>query len=205
MYYKHPGSGFSFELPDGWRHDPHINPLTFFGPHGYLGCNSEVIQIHLAVASAEWISPESREQLLAEPGASVFRSTLGDETNVVVLQKPESSEIDAVRDGVLYSIVYMHDEPSEQAIQRLRETFRFPSYEQAIANLQYSSDPQNQAIHQAMNAGSVEEARQILDQAGVRTKDTGGSGFVIEPRRPSAGSSHTQRIQARKKWWEFWR
>jgi|SRR6266446_4291123 len=87
MHYKHEDLGLSFDLPDGWRKDQHNLTLTFYGPKGGLGITSELIQIQIATILPQYFTPESREQFLAEPGAEVFRTTVGDEANVVVLKE----------------------------------------------------------------------------------------------------------------------
>ena len=62
---------------------------------------------------------------MAEPGAEVFRSELGDESNVVVLKKPTDTEITAVHDGVHYTIAHSNDERTQKAVERLKNHSNF--------------------------------------------------------------------------------
>jgi len=77
MHYEDRNLGFSFELPDGWRKDEKILPLTFFGPRGYLGRTNELIQIKTGTIQPGFLFPDSREEFLAEPGAIARRGRLG--------------------------------------------------------------------------------------------------------------------------------
>jgi hypothetical protein len=128
---------------------------------------SELIQIKIGTILPQYLSSASREQFLAEPGATVSRSRIGEENNVVVLRRANDSEISVVRDGVQYIIMYFHDEETQKAVNRLKESFRFPSVEEAIAAIQRSSDPKKQAILKALKSGSPEQARRALSDAGM--------------------------------------
>ncbi len=156
MHYKDKNLGFSFELPEGWRHDEHNLILTFFGPNGRIGYSFEIIQMQIGTILSRYLDPDSRKKFLVEPGAEVFLSKLGDETNVVVLEKPSDSEISAVHDGVHYTIAYSNDVTTQMAVERLRESFKFPSVEQAVVAIQRSDDPQKQAILRVLKSGSPE-------------------------------------------------
>lgn len=72
-----PSKGFSFELPDGWRRDEHILPVTFFGPAGRVGSAEQTIQLQIGGILAQYHSPESREKFLSEPDATVHRTVVG--------------------------------------------------------------------------------------------------------------------------------
>jgi predicted Zn-dependent protease len=146
MHYEREDLGFSFDLPDGWRRDEQNLTLTFYGPNGGLGIVSELIQIQIGGILPQYFSPDSRETFLAEPGAQVSRTTVGGESNAVVLKKARDSEISVVRDGVHYTIAHCHDSATEVAIERLKQTARFPSQQQAQSALQSWSDPRQQAI-----------------------------------------------------------
>jgi hypothetical protein len=126
MHYERE-DGFSFDLPDGWRRDEHNLMLTFYGPSGDPGHNSEVIQIMIGDILPRYFSPAAREQFLAEPGAETLRSRVGDEDNVVVLKKSRESEISVVRDGIQYTISHGHDAITDAAIELLKATAQFPS------------------------------------------------------------------------------
>jgi hypothetical protein len=177
MRYENADFGFAFELPDDWRVDPSIRPLTFFGPNGRIGSTSEVIQLHLGGIQPQYHDPGNREKFLAEPGAEVIRSRAGDETNVVVLRKPSNSEISVVRDGIQYSITYPNDAATERVIERLKESFRFPSGEEAAATIKNSADPTKQLTARLLMVGSTEEAHRVLREWGVPPVAQ-GSGFT---------------------------
>jgi hypothetical protein len=168
MRYEHEDLGFSFDLPDGWRRDEHIVPLTFFGPNGRLGWTSEVIQIKIGTISPQYLDAVSREQFLAEPGATVSRTTVGGESNAVVLQKASDSEISVVHDGVHYIIAHTNDAATDKAIEQLRKSAQFPLAGKSAAAIQAWSDPKKQAFGHVLEAGSPEEARQILSEAGMQ-------------------------------------
>jgi len=174
MYYERKNLGFSFELPDGWREMVGNKPLTFCGPNGYIGCTSEVIQIQIATILPKYVDPCSREKFLAEPGAEISRDKVGDETNVVVLKRQSNGEMSIVRDGMHYCITYDYDATTMKAIKRLKESAKFPSCEKADAIIQQHSDPRTQAVNKAINAGTAEEARRFLSDAGIpATKHSG--------------------------------
>lgn len=167
MYYEDKNLGFSFELPDGWRGDETIRPLTFFGPSGHLGRANELIQIKIGTIRPGFLDPDSREEFLAEPGAVARRGRLGVETNVVVLERTDNSEISAVRDGVHYIIGHANDTVTLQAISRLKESFRFPLPDRVAEVVLRSADPTKKTLGKALEAGSPEEARHILTGAGM--------------------------------------
>lgn len=125
MHYVNTELGFSFDLPDGWREDESNTPLTFYGPKGGLGIVRELIQIAFGVIHPQYVSPESRERYLAEPGAQTVRTRVGDEDNAVELRKPGESEISVVRNGFQYTICHTHDAVTEAAMQCLKRTARF--------------------------------------------------------------------------------
>jgi len=204
MHYVDRNLGFSFDLPDGWTHDPSNLTLTFFGPNGRIGSTSEVIQMQIGTILPRYMDAASREQFMAELGAGVSRTKLGDETNVVVLKKPSNSEISGVHDGIQYSIAHAHDAATQEAIERLKATFRFPSREKAIAAIESWNDPHKQAILKALKAGSPEEARRVLAEAGMppaieRPGYTMHRVGTDDPLRRPAPSDKS------KKWWQFWK
>lgn len=167
MRYEREDLGFSFELPDGWRRDEHNLTLTFFGPNGRLGHTSEVIQLKIGTILPQYLDLASRERFLAEPGATVSRTKVGDETNAVVLRKASDSEISVVRDGIHYTIAHANDATTEKAIEHLKKSAQFPPASKAAAAIQGWSDPRKQAVSKVLHAGSPEEARQILSEAGM--------------------------------------
>jgi len=167
MHYKDENLGFSFDLPEGWRHDKHNLTLTFFGPKGRIGYPSELIQMQIGTILPRYLDPESREKFLAEPGAEVLRSRLGNETNVVVLKKASDTEISAVHDGVQYTIAHSNDQATQKAVDQLIESFKYPSVEEAITAIQRSNNPQKQAILRALKSGSPDQARRVLSEAGM--------------------------------------
>ena len=204
MHYKDKTLGFSFDLPDGWRHDEGNLTLTFFGPNGQIGYTSEVIQMQIGTILPPYLEPGSSEKFLAEPGADVFRSKLGDETNVVVLRKLSNSEVSAVRDGIQYSVSYSNDTATQKAIKQLRESFQFPSREKAIAAIQSWDDPGKQAILKALKAGSPEEARRVLYEAGM-PPDIRRPGYTIHRIGSDAQANVSSKRSALRKWWQFWK
>jgi hypothetical protein len=171
MHYEDKSLGFSFDLPEGWRHDEHNLTLTFFGPNGRIGYPFELIQMQIGTILPRYLDPESREKFLAEPGAEVLRSRLGNERNVVVLRKASETEISAVHDGVQYTIAHSNDKATKEAVERLKESFGFPSVEEAVAAIQRSNDPQKHAILRALRSGSPGQARRVLREAGAASSD----------------------------------
>lgn len=127
MKYQNNELGFGFELPDGWRHEQAIVPLTFCGPRGGLGESTELIQIQVGTCLPQYENSSARADFLSEPGAEIERDRLGFEQNVVVLVRPDNSEISAVHDGVQYTIAHAHDKETLQAISLLKESFEFGS------------------------------------------------------------------------------
>jgi hypothetical protein len=103
MRYTDPLS-FSFDLPDGWRHHERVTPLTFFGPTGDIGRQVEVIQLKVDISpllqDRDYTQPEAREapSFWGEQEADTFRSNLGCETNVVVLQRASCRGADVTVD-----------------------------------------------------------------------------------------------------------
>lgn len=205
MHYKDKRSlGFSFELPEGWRHDEHNLTLTFFGPNGRIGYASELIQMQIGTILPQYLDPASREKFLAEPGAEVFRSKLGDETNVVVLKKPSDSEISAVHDGVQYTIAHSNDDATQRAVERLQKSFKFPSVDEAATAIQRSNDPQKQAILRALKSGSPEEARHVLSEAGMPPVIE-RPGYTMHRVGTDESMNGPKRSSTPKKWWQFWK
>ena len=151
MHYENKDLGFSFDLPDGWKRDEHNLTVTFYGPNGGLGIPSELIQIQIATILPPYVTPASREQYLAEPGAKVHRSRVGDEDNVVVLKKARNSEISVVRDGIHYTIAHANDTVTESAIDLLKQTARFPLPEMAQSAINSWLDPRGQAVNRMLH------------------------------------------------------
>ncbi len=201
MFYKRPDLGFSFELPDGWREMVGNTPLTFCGPNGYIGRTSEVIQIQIATILPEYVDPCSREKFLAEPGAEISRDKIGDETNVVVLNRQSNGEISIVRDGIHYCVTYDYDAATIKAIKRLKDSAKFPSCEKADSAIQQYSDPRTQAVNKAINAGSAEEARRVLSDAGIPA--TKHPGYTEHHIRDDATETKPKASKPSKKWWRF--
>jgi hypothetical protein len=172
MHYADESLGFSFDLPDGWRRDEHNPKLTFYGPNGGVGITTELIQIQIGTILPPYVTPASREQFLAEPGAQVLRSTVGDEQNVVVLRRRQYSEISVVRDGIQYVIAHANDAATEGAIERLKQTARFPSAEMAHVAIRYMRDRMGDPKYRAWN-------RLMLGKAPVPA-----------PRVPAASQKH---------------
>ena len=154
MHYEREDLGFSFDFSDGWKRDEHNLTLTFYGPKGGPGITSELIQIQIGGIAPQYLAPASREQFLAEPGAQVLRSRVGDEDNVVVLRRVPDSEISVVRDGIHYTIAHTHDAATEAAIELLKQTARFPSPEMAQSAIRNWADPRKQAVSRVARANS---------------------------------------------------
>lgn len=134
MHYEHKKLGLSFNLPDGWRYDEgNMAAITFYGPNGGIGCASELIQMRIGMIKPEYFDPKKREKFLAEPGAQLLRSRVGDETNVVVMRKVNDTEISVARDGIHYVICHFNDLVTEEAVEMLRQTVSFPSPEKAAS------------------------------------------------------------------------
>ncbi len=169
MRYVDKSLGFSFELPEGWRHDEHNLTLTFLGPKGRVGQAFELIQMRIGTIQPPYLEAEKREEFLKEPGAVVFRSEVGSETNVVVLEKHSDTEISVVHDGVHYIIAHSNDETTKLAAKKLKTTFNFPSAAEASTIIQRSNNPQKQAILPVLN-GSTEEAHSVLKDAKIHSE-----------------------------------
>lgn len=204
MHYIDRNLGFSFDLPEGWRHDPHNLTLTFFGPNGRIGSASEVIQMQIGTVLPRYMDTASREQFMSEPGATVSRANLGDEANVVVLKKPGNSEISAVHDGIQYSIAHAHDAATQVAIERLKATFGFPSREKAISAIESWNDPHRQAILKALKTSSPEGARRILTDAGM-PPTIERPGYTIHRVGSNEPTTAPRTEPTSKKWWQFWK
>jgi len=152
--YKDSSLSFKFELPEGWKHDKQNLVLTFTGPNWSIGHMTELIQIQIGTILPQYHDPESRKQFMSEPGAHTTCSKLGNETNVVMLKKPRETEITALHDGVQYSIAHTNDSPTLKAIEKLKETFEFPSIEEALDAIRRSANPQKQAIMKILKSRS---------------------------------------------------
>lgn len=202
MHYTNKELGFSFDLPGGWRRDARNLALLFFGPNGGPGKMSEVIQMGVGRALSQYLDIASREKFMAEPQAKVSRGKLGEETNVVILKRSGHSEISAVHDGIQYSITHAHDEATLNAIKQLRQSFKFPSREEAIRAIETSDDPAKQAMLKALKSGSPEAARTALAEAGMPASNQ-GSGYTTHevPRERPTNVEGSRK--ARRKWWEF--
>lgn len=199
MRYESEKLGFSFELPEGWRRDEHNVLPTFYGPQGGPGVRTQVIQMQIGSILAQYRTPEARERFLAEPGAEIARSTVGDEQNVVVMKKQDHSELSIVRDDVHYNITHSHDSATLEAMESLRGTARFGTGLQARVAKISASNPKTQAMSRALRAKSPEEARQILEEAGMPDQST-GQGYTLHARTPTRGAGDTPR-----RWWQFWK
>ena len=196
MRYEREDLGFSFELPEGWRRDQHNLTLTFYGPNGGLGRTSELIQIQIATIMPQFRDPSSREKFLAEPAASISRTTVGVETNAVVLRRASESEVSVVRDGIQYTIAHANDLATEKAIERLKESARFPVPAKAAAAIRRWSNPRKQALSKVLRAGSPEEARGILSNAGMPpvVQRPGYTMHSVETERVPAGEQNSATI-----------
>ncbi|HID20141.1 MAG TPA: hypothetical protein EYP28_04290 [Methanophagales archaeon] len=205
MHYEHKEFGFSFNLPDGWRYDEgNIAAVTFYGPNGGIGCTSELIQIRIGTIKPQYFDPDRREKFLAEPGAEVLRSRVGDETNVVVMRKANDSEISVVRDGIHYVICHFNDPATKKAIEELKQSFRFPSREKAAAAIQSWADPRKQAIVKVLRAGSPEEARRILSESGMPAVIQ-RPGYTMHRVGEQSETTPPMKDKLAKKWWQFWK
>jgi hypothetical protein len=203
MHYRDNDWGFSFELPEGWQQDlKSVLILKFVGPNATH--NSELILVQIGAILPEYVAPENREKFLAEAGAKLSRAKLGDELNVVVLRRQSDSEISAVRDGLQYNIAHSNDLETQDAVERMKKSFRFPSAKEVLASVRRrSSDPQYQAILRALQSGSAQEARNVLDAAGMPAviERQGYTMHRVGVAAPNAGENDSRR---RKRWWQFW-
>jgi len=205
MHYEHKELGFSFNLPDGWRYDEgNIAAVTFYGPNGSIGCSSELIQIRIGTIKPQYFDPDKRVKFLAEPGAKVLRSRVGDETNVVVMRKANDSEISVIRDGIHYVICHFNDADTEMAIALLKQSVRFPSPEKAAAAIQGWADPRRQAVGKVLRAGSPEEARRILSESGM-SASIQRPGYTMHRAEEYSRTSPSMKRDSAKKWWQFWK
>ena len=174
MHYEREDLGFSFDLPDGWRRDNHSLTLTFHGPKDSPGIMSDLVQLKFAAILPQYVTPSSREQFLAEPGAQVSRTRVGDEENAVVLRRAKDSELSVVRDGVQYTILHFHDPASEAAVECLKRTARFPTPMQARSALRSWSDPTYQALNRMLQGKAPAPAPQVAPAL----RPGSGTGFL---------------------------
>jgi hypothetical protein len=197
MDYTDPTLGYAFRLPATWRVDRTVNPLTFFGPEGRIGAMTQLVQIRTGGIGSQYVDPANRETFMAEPGATVRRGVLGPESNVVVCEWADHTEISAVRDGIQYSIVHPHDAETRAAIQCLCDTFRFPSQDRAVNVLLKSANPSAQTMSAVLNATSSDEIHRILaSSTAVKSVRHGKHGTEYVLKRPEG---------ERRKWWQFWK
>ena len=203
MHYLSPDLGFSFDLPQGWRHDERNLTLTFYGPTGGMGLAKELIQVQIGGILPKYLDLSARERFLAEPGAEISRGKLGPETNVVIMTKPSHSEMSAVHDGIQYSIAYAIDSVTLEAINTLTGSFTFPPKEKAIDAIKRWNDPRKQAILKALKAETAKEARKTLEEAGVPVAGT-GTGQVAHSSE-SRTTNNSVREESVRKWWQFWK
>lgn len=122
MHYENADVGISLDLPDGWSHATNVRPLTFLGPNGRIGGQTQFIQLRIGPVRAGLESPEARRKILTEPGATMRADRLGPTENVVTLTRPANTEVSAVHDGIHYSIVYPNDPDSLAAAEVLKLT-----------------------------------------------------------------------------------
>jgi hypothetical protein len=168
--------GFSFDLPDGWRHDERVTPVTFFGPTGDIGRQVEVIQLKVDILhillDRDYTQPEAREapSFWGEQQADTFRSNLGSETNVVVLKRTQNNEISCIHDGVHYSITYSIDTVTVEAMKALCATFIFPPAEEAQRFVEWKQNQQLENVRGQTQAALRKRAAEI--EAQRAPKDT---------------------------------
>lgn len=192
-----PTKGFSFELPNGWRQNEYLDPITFIGPKG----DGQIGNFIFLVSNIfpQFREAEARERHLSEPGATVHRTVVGDEQNAVILKRTDKSEISIVRDGIHYVFIHGHDLETLRAIELVMKTARFPTAEEAVCKIQQWSDPTAQLVTRVLNTGSPEEARDILVQAGAPgVRVSGGTLHDLEPKQQPSQDKD-------KRWWQFWK
>lgn len=203
MRYENMQLGFSFELPEGWRKDDGNLTLSFFGPQGRVGSTTEVIQLKIGTILPQYHKPESREIFLAEPGAEVFRKNIGDESNVVFLDRKNNGEISAVRDNIHYNFTYAKDTLTLAAIDKMCSSAKFGTPQQAKDAIANWSNPKKQAISKAIRSGSAEEARKILTNAGM-PPSIERQDYSIHRTNNEHDIENNRKDQG-KKWWQFWK
>ena len=142
--------------------------------------------MELNVLPAEYDVLEMREspEFWDEPGASTFRSNLGEETNVVVLKRLKNNEISAIHDGIHYNITYSNDVAAAEAVDRLRTTFTFPpteaAHKVATRMRQLSTEDQEAiAISQAVSSGSHQIPRSSGSQLQDISKEPSWIGWLL--------------------------
>lgn len=167
MRYEDGASGYSFELPAGWKKEEHIVPLTF-------ACSNGVIQVQIGVPQPQYLQPATRERFLSDPGCTTVGSKcLGGEPNTVVIQNKSRNDgcISTVRDNVHYLISYTNasDPIVREAISHLLTSFRFPSQQRAAAAIESArqAGPAAQVLAKTVLAGSPQHVDVVPPLTGL--------------------------------------
>jgi hypothetical protein len=154
VLYRDNSFGFSFELPDAWRHDRNYLQPTF-RRHDWVG----QIIVDVAKCTPEYLDPEDRAANLGLPGASVSRTDVGGEVNAIVFQNAHDSSISVVHDDIHYTINYLNDPASQSAIELLKKSWRFPNIAEADKAIKTSSRPEARTLARVLQAGLADDAR----------------------------------------------
>lgn len=123
-YFHNKEYGVFFEIPPQWRFEDTIKPLTFFGPNGALGINNELFQLMIDPVLPRYKTPESRIELLREPGVNVYKGKFGSASNVVIAENVKHTEISIVHKNNHILISHSNDNATRDAIKMLSGTFR---------------------------------------------------------------------------------
>lgn len=143
---------------------------------------------------------------------TVGGKTLGNESNVIVAQYDEGPSrkgcmISAVHDRIQYLIRYEGDldDTAKAALDRLLPSFQFPTLDQVKRFVSSLSEPSldQQVVLEVLKAGSPEEARRILDKAGMPPVISRPA-YTIHQIGKDPGRKKPARCNV-SKWWQFWK
>ena len=192
--------GFSFELPEGWRHTKHTYPVTFYRlREGDVLVEDGVLELGIGGILPQYAEVEFREAFLRDPGVEVYRTQIGDEQNALIVRSSEKTEISVVRDGIQYLFSYQNAyEPAMQAlVESIKQSAQFPFSHQAdVAVRQMVSPDELDPISSAIVRGSAEDLQVAINSA-PKVRGKSGVIFVVPPQSRVSPRIHEDETSAR--------